>query len=130
MPAPDDPLHEPVVVALQDVDVLAPDETPAGVRLARLITKGATGADLMLGACWMAPGEATSFDLSEPGPGPLPAQEAYYVISGRVRVSFGDRRVEAGPQAAVWFPPGREYRVEAIGDDEVFLVYTVVPAAR
>jgi ethanolamine utilization protein EutQ (cupin superfamily) len=122
---------DPVAVALGDIQVLPPDATPAGVRLARLITKGTTGSDLMLGACWLSPGESTTFDLSAPGGGPVPAQEAYYVINGRVRVRFDDDRdLEAGPQAAVWFAPGRSYEVEVVGEDEVFLIYTVVPAPR
>jgi ethanolamine utilization protein EutQ (cupin superfamily) len=120
----------PVVVALNDVDVLPPDATPAGVRLARLITKGETGADLMLGGCWMAPGETTRFELSQPADGPLPPQEAYYVVSGRIRVRFDHQILEAGARAAVWFAPGHAYEVEAVGEEEVFLVYVVVPAPR
>jgi mannose-6-phosphate isomerase-like protein (cupin superfamily) len=120
----------PAVVRLQDVDVLQPDQTPAGVRLARIITKGDTGSDMLLGACWLAPGEVTTFDLSDPGNGPLPAQEIYFVIRGRIRATYGDGAVEVGAEEAIWFAPGREYRVEGVGEEEAFLVYVVAPAPR
>lgn len=122
--------RRPAVARLNDVEVLQPDEWSGGIRLARLITRGATGSDVMLGVCWLAPGESTAFELAAKVGQQVAAQETYYVVRGRVRVLFDDEEFEAGSDNAIWFAPGYSYVVEAIGDEETFIVYTVSPASR
>ena len=85
---------------------------------------------MLVGACWLSPGQVTTFDLTEPGDGPLPAQETYFVVRGRLRISSGTGELVAEANDAVFFPSGRPYTVEGIGDEETFLVYTVAPAPR
>ena len=120
----------PAVVGLDDVEILEPGSWPGGIRLARLITKGTTGSDVLLGVCWLEPGESTTFDLTDPGHRPTPAQETYFVVRGRIRVQHADGTFEAGPDQAIWFAPGRRYEVKAVGDAQAYVVYTVSPAPR
>jgi hypothetical protein len=47
-----------------------------------------------------------------------------------IRVDWDDGDVEAGPDAAVYFPPGFSYQVTAVSPDPVFLAYTLYPASR
>ena len=128
IPSPE-PLR-PAVSRLADAKVLQPHEWPGGIRLARLLTRATTGGDVLLGTCWLAPGERTTFDLTDPGDGPVAVQETYYLVSGRIRIRYDEQTVEAGAGDAVFFPAGWSYSVEAVGDEEAFVVYTVVPAAR
>jgi glyoxylate utilization-related uncharacterized protein len=120
----------PIALGPDDVEALEPGDWPGGVRLARLLTKGQTGTDTLVGVCWLAPGDVTEFDLTEPGAGPVPSQETYYLVRGEIRVRFGNETFVAREGQAVYFPPGHAYQVENEGVDETFLVYTVTPAPR
>jgi mannose-6-phosphate isomerase-like protein (cupin superfamily) len=64
------------------------------------------------------------------GPARCETEEVYYVIRGRIRVDWDDGQVEAGPDAAVYFPPGFSYQVTAVSPDPVFLAYTLYPTSR
>ncbi|HEY6398912.1 MAG TPA: cupin domain-containing protein [Solirubrobacteraceae bacterium] len=117
--------------SLVEADTLPRDQWPDGVHLARLITKGETGSAVLLGACWLQPAQVTRFDLRGAGAGEgMEPQEIYYILAGRIRVSYEGRKLCAEAGSAVFFPPGRELAVEAVGEDEVFLIYTALPAPR
>jgi mannose-6-phosphate isomerase-like protein (cupin superfamily) len=75
----------------------------------------------------MDPGEASARWTVPPD---SQTEEVYYVIRGRIRVDWDDGHVEAGPDAAVYFPPGFSYQVTAVSPDPVFLAYTLYPTSR
>jgi ethanolamine utilization protein EutQ (cupin superfamily) len=61
---------------------------------------------------------------------PNATEEIDYVIRGRIRVDWDEGAVEAGPHAAVYFPPGFTYQVTAVSPDAAFLAYTLYPTWR
>jgi ethanolamine utilization protein EutQ (cupin superfamily) len=128
------PDRRPCAVELNALPVIPAAQAPSGTAIARLITKRDTGSDIVFGASWMEPGdqsfEWTMTDETESGDRPSVAgQEIYYVVRGRLRVTWDDGELEAGPDAAIYFPPGWRYQVTAISDEPVFLVYALHPAS-
>jgi mannose-6-phosphate isomerase-like protein (cupin superfamily) len=119
--------QKPTAVALDQVEVVPAGEAPTGTRIARLVTRAGTGSSVLVGVSWMDPGEASARWTVPPG---AETEEVYYVIRGRIRVDWDDGQVEAGPDAAVYFPPGFSYQVTAVSPDPVFLAYTLYPTSR
>lgn len=50
----------PCVVPLDSAPVIPAEEAPTKARIARLVTREGCGSNLLLGACWMDPGERTN----------------------------------------------------------------------
>jgi mannose-6-phosphate isomerase-like protein (cupin superfamily) len=125
---------EPQVVPLSSVSPVPREEAPTKVRIARLITNKRCGTDLLLGVCWMEPGDSTNWWSTEDEDnvaegehyyGPL--TEAYFVLEGRLRLSWTNGALELGANDAVSLPKGWRYRLECVGDDKAFLVYAFAP---
>ena len=81
----------PQVVPLGSVPVIPAEEAPTRVRIARLVTRERCGSNLLLGACWMDPGEETnvwSFEAEdrtgEEDKWYGPVDETYFVVRGRL----------------------------------------------
>jgi dimethylamine/trimethylamine dehydrogenase len=55
-----------------------------------------------------------------------PAQERTWPAGAIVLATEGE--IEIGPGDSFYFPPGRVYSVENVGDDEVFLIWSVIPS--
>ena len=125
----------PTVVPLDSVPVIPADEAPTKVRIARLVTRERCGSNLLLGACWMDPGEQTNVWSFEPddrtAPGDKyygPVDETYFVVRGRLRLSWDEGVLEIGPNDAVYLAPGWRYRLENVGDEPAFFVYGMAPS--
>ncbi len=125
----------PTVVPLDSVPVIPADEAPTKVRIARLVTRERSGSNLLLGACWMDPGEETNVWSFEPedqtSPGEKyygPVDETYFVIRGRLRLSWDEGVLEIGPNDGVYLAPGWRYRLENVGDEPAFFVYGMAPS--
>jgi mannose-6-phosphate isomerase-like protein (cupin superfamily) len=116
-----------MAVALDQVEVVPAHEAPTGTRIARLITKATTGSSVLFGVSWMDPGEVSVRWTVDPE---SETEEIYHVIRGRIRVDWDDGSVEAGPDGAVYFPPGFSYQVTAVSPEPVFLAYTLYPTSR
>lgn len=66
------------------------------------------------------------------GPGPYHyhsnADNIYFVLSGRAKITVGSETFEAGPGDAMLISPGERHDVENIGSDELRVIEVKVPA--
>lgn len=125
----------PRVVPVDSVPVIPAEEAPTKVRIARLVTLETCGSSLLLGACWMDPGEETNVwsfeaeDRTREGEkfyGPV--DETYFVIRGRLRLSWDEGDLEIGPNDGVYLAPGWRYQLKNVGDEPAFFVYGMAPS--
>ena len=125
----------PAVVPLASVPVIPADEAPTKVRIARLVTRERCGSNLLLGACWMDPGEETNVwsfepeDTTEEGDkfyGPV--DETYFVVRGRLRLTWDEGELDLGPDDGVYLAPGWRYHLKNVGDEPAFFVYGMAPS--
>ena len=128
-------MSEPHVFTMAATPALEGAASPVAIRLTRLITRANSGSDLMMGVAEMQPGERSawfSFAPEKPaGTGEAwygPIDETFFVVRGRLRVEWQGGAVEAGPQEALYCPPGRRYRMINPGEDASFIVYAIAPA--
>ncbi len=97
-----------------------------GFKVGVVIDKQSHGSPLLLGLEWIKPGtEKVSWQA------PADAHEVYYVQQGRVLVgwdgeSAGEVEVSAGE--SFYFPPALTYSLENLGNEEVFIVWSIVPS--
>lgn len=124
----------PHVVPLDSVPVIKAEEAPTKVRIARLVTRERYGS-ILLGACWMDPGEATNVwsfeEEDETGEGDKwygPVDETYFVVRGRLRLTWDEGELEIGPNDGVYLAPGWSYRLENVGEEPAFFVYGMAPS--
>jgi mannose-6-phosphate isomerase-like protein (cupin superfamily) len=125
----------PQVVPLDSVPVIPAEEAPTRVRIARLVTRERCGSNLLLGACWMDPGEETnvwSFEAEDAtGEGDKwygPVDETYFVVRGRLRLTWDEGELEMGPEDGVYLAPGWSYHLRNVGDEPAFFVYGMAPS--
>jgi hypothetical protein len=125
----------PQVVPLDSVPVISAEEAPTRVRIARLVTREQCGSNLLLGACWMDPGEETnvwSFEAEDTtGEGDKwygPVDETYFVVRGRLRLTWDEGEFELGPEDGVYLAPGWSYHLRNVGDEPAFFVYGMAPS--
>jgi mannose-6-phosphate isomerase-like protein (cupin superfamily) len=115
----------PHSVALANASVL--DFTNDGlVDVMRLITRGSAGSELQTGAVKMRPGANLTFP-SEPD-----RFENLYVLRGRLKVTWSrgeseGGEVSVGPDEAFYLAPGCTFRLEPVGDEELFFVNSMTP---
>lgn len=126
---------KPMVVPLDSVPVIPADEAVTKVRIARIITRKRCGSDLLLGACWMDPGEETntwsSREENDLGPDDHwygPVDETYFIIEGQLRVESDAGSFDLGPTDSFYLAPGWEYRLKNVGDVPAFFVYSMTPS--
>jgi mannose-6-phosphate isomerase-like protein (cupin superfamily) len=133
-PALDGAVPVPRVVALDSVPVTPGHDWPERIDVANMITKGEHGTEILLGACWMHPGQVAnpwSFKNEDPEvPGLThygPTHEVYFVLGGRIRLSWDGGTLEAGANDAVYLAPGWRYALESIGDKQAFFLWAMSP---
>jgi enoyl-CoA hydratase len=126
---------EPAVIPLASVPPVPKEEAPTKVRIARLLTRQRCGTDLMLGACWMDPGEETNWwsseESSQAGDADHyygPVHETYFIFAGKLRLSWSEGNLECGPQDAVYLPPGHRYHLKNVGSEPAFFIYSMTPS--
>jgi mannose-6-phosphate isomerase-like protein (cupin superfamily) len=102
------------------------ETSDGGFEVGVVIDQESHGSPLLLGLEWVKPRtEAVSWTADEK------THETYYVERGRLRIRWdGDQSGEAtvGPTDSFYFPPGLTYSVENVGDDDVFVVWSLVPS--
>lgn len=123
----------PHVVALGAVPITPAHSWPENLDVANMITQGEHGSDLLLGAAWMEPGQVAnpwSFEDDDPGIDGLthygPTHETYFVLQGRLRLSWNGGELEAGPNDAVYLAPGWRYELSCI--ERCFFLWSMTPA--
>ena len=57
-----------------------------------------------------------------------PVDETYFVIRGRLRLTWDEGELEIGPDDAVYLAPGWTYELENTGDEPAFFVYGMAPS--
>lgn len=125
----------PVHVKLAELTPVDAGSAPTKVRINRIITRAEHQSELTQGVCWMDPGEQTnrwssreSFDPAEADHWYGPVDETYYVIRGRLRLTWDEGVFELGPDDTVYLAPGWTYHLENVGDEPAFFVYNMTPA--
>ncbi|MGA8903622.1 MAG: hypothetical protein WB661_01295 [Candidatus Bathyarchaeia archaeon] len=139
----------PVVRRMFEVETI---EAPTGgARVKRLITKKRDGAELLLGVCFMDPGEETKTWSSEyeyakdavvvqpmkikgrsKGVHFGPWHEVYYTIKGELSLFWGSseknmKELRFSEGDAVYLAPGWKYRLKNRGTEPAFTVYAGTP---
>lgn len=125
------PVHVPLA-ALTPIDA---ESAPTKVRIDRIITRAEHQSELTQGVCWMEPGEQTNrwssrevFDPSEADHWYGPVDETYYIIRGRLRLTWDEGVFELSQDDTVYLAPGWTYHLENVGEEPAFFVYNMTPA--
>jgi mannose-6-phosphate isomerase-like protein (cupin superfamily) len=127
---------EPQVFHLSDVPTGANNPTS---RSARIVTPESSGSQrLYAGMFWSDPGSrgGWSFRGDDPDEGRtvdgIPHlgahDEVYLCLRGHVRVTWDHGAFEFRANDVVFFPAGRTYRTEVLGDEPVQVFYVMAPA--
>ncbi|MDX6532532.1 MAG: hypothetical protein QOF68_276 [Gaiellales bacterium] len=124
----------PMVIPLDSVEPIPAAEAVTRVRIARIVTKARCGSNLLLGACWMDPGEETNTwssrdenDMAEDDHWYGPVDETYYIIRGQLRLTWDEGAFDLGPDDSVYLAPGWTYHLKNTGDEPAFFVYGMTP---
>lgn len=112
------------MVGVGDVEEyrVGPDGDEGTIR--RLIARD-QGSSVLLGTFRLDPGQSGSFVLPHANG---MQEETYYLLAGRLRVSWGGGEMVAEPGQAIYFPPGGGYEIETLGSSPVELIWTAYPA--
>jgi ethanolamine utilization protein EutQ (cupin superfamily) len=122
-------LRVPTTKPLADAEIVAADETPTRTKLARLITARETGSQILFGLCWLDPDQVSeSWSLADDLSSGPAEQEVYYVLKGEIEVKWDEGTLVAGPETAVYLPPGWTYRVTGVSRHTAMFAYAYVPA--
>jgi mannose-6-phosphate isomerase-like protein (cupin superfamily) len=125
---------KPMVIPLEDVPVIPASQAVTKVRIARIVTRKRCGSNLLLGASWLDPGEETNWwssrdddDVAEGDHWYGPVDETYFIIRGRLRLTWDEGHFDVGPDDSVYLAPGWTYHLKNIGDEPAFFVYGMTP---
>jgi mannose-6-phosphate isomerase-like protein (cupin superfamily) len=125
---------KPMVIPLEDVPVIPAAQAVTKVRIARIVTRKRCGSNLLLGASWLDPGEETNWwssrdddDVAEGDHWYGPVDETYFIIRGRLRLTWDEGHFDVGPDDSVYLAPGWTYHLRNIGDEPAFFVYGMTP---
>lgn len=102
------------------------ETSDGGFEVGIVIDRESHGSPLLLGLEWVRPGtEVVSWTAD------AETHETYYVERGRIRIRWdGDEIGEAvlGPADCFYFPPGLTYSVENVGEEDVFVIWSLMPS--
>jgi len=124
----------PQVVPLASVPPVPKEQAPTKVRIARLITRRRCGSNLVVGVAWLDPGDKTNHwsteetDDSKADHFYGPVEETYFVLQGRLRLTWNEGTLEFGANDAVYLAAGWRYQLENIGTERATLVYSFAPS--
>lgn len=114
----------PIVVTAADCD-----ETPLGKDGAegtiRRLIGSPDGSSVLFGTFRLDAGQRGYFSLPA---GSGMTQEIYYLLAGVLRITWDGGEALAAPGQAVFFPSGRHYTIETVGEAAVELLWTGYPA--
>lgn len=128
-------LRPPMVVPLSEVPVVPAEEAVTRVRIARTITRGRCGSELMQGVCWMDPGERSNLWSSRADSAVAegdhwygPVEETYFIVHGHLRLTWEGGDLDLHDADSVYLAPGHTYRLENVGAEPAFFVYSMTPS--
>lgn len=122
---------EPTVVPLASV---RPRRRNEDYDVARLIDRARCGSELLMGVEWFEPGETTKWSFEAQDRSDADEEwfgerhETYFVLAGRLRLSWDGGAVEFGAGDGVHIPPGNRYRMESLGPETARIVYAIAPS--
>lgn len=124
----------PKVIPLSEATVIPAHEAVTKVRIARIVSRISAGSSLLQGVAWMDPGEQTNTwssrsecDVSDGDHWYGDVDETYFIISGRLRLTWDEGYFDLGPNDSVYLAPGWRYHLENIGEEQAFFVYSMTP---
>jgi mannose-6-phosphate isomerase-like protein (cupin superfamily) len=122
------------VVSLASVPITPADSWPERLDVANVITRREHASEMLLGVAWMEPGQVCnpwSFEEEDPGIEDTtfygPTHETYFVLRGRLLLSWNGGSLEAGPDDAVYLAPGFRYALRCIGDEQAYFLWSMTP---
>ncbi len=125
----------PTVVNMNSIPTIPAEEAPTKVRIRRLVTRKAHGSNLLLGVCFMDPGDETNVwsfkDHDETGADDKyygPVDETYFVFRGNLELKWDEGTLEIGPGDAVYLAPGYNYHLKNVGTEPAFFAYSMAPS--
>ena len=125
----------PTVVNMNSITTIPAEEAPTKVRIRRLVTRKANGSNLLLGVCFMDPGDETNVwsfkDQDETGADDKyygPVDETYFVFRGNLELKWDEGILEIGPGDAVYLAPGYNYHLKNVGTEPAFFTYSMAPS--
>jgi mannose-6-phosphate isomerase-like protein (cupin superfamily) len=125
----------PTVVNMNAIPTIPAEEAPTKVRIRRLVTRKANGSNLLLGVCFMDPGDETNVwsfkELDETGADEKyygPVDETYFVFRGNLELKWDEGKLELGPGDAVYLAPGYNYHLKNVGTEPAFFTYSMAPS--
>ncbi len=118
---------EPRVVPMDSVLPIPKEAAPTKVKIARLVTRERCGSNLLLGVCWMDPGDETNVwsfeDTDTTGSGDHyygPRDETYFVIRRQLELTWDKGVLRVGPHDAVFLAPGWRYKLRNVATSRRF----------
>ena len=96
---------------MNSIATIPAEEAPTKVRIRRLVTRKAHGSNLLLGVCFMDPGD-----------------ETYFVFRGNLELKWDEGTLEIGPGDAVYLAPGYNYHLKNVGTEPAFFAYSMAPS--
>jgi mannose-6-phosphate isomerase-like protein (cupin superfamily) len=114
------------VVRTEDIMAVTPYQSEVkGYSARRLVTKKRMGSEkLMVGIVEIEPnakGYRWSYSEAEGN------DEVYYVLQGKIRLSYEERFIDARKGDAIFLPAGREYRLDNRQSRPARLIYALSP---
>ena len=125
----------PTLVNMNSVATIPAEEAPTKVRIRRLVTRKAHGSNLLLGICFMDPGDETNVwsfkEQDSTGTDDMyygPVDETYFVFRGNLELKWDEGTLELGPGDAVYLAPGYNYHLKNVGTEPAFFTYNMAPS--
>jgi mannose-6-phosphate isomerase-like protein (cupin superfamily) len=125
----------PTVVNMNSVATIPAEEAPTKVRIRRLVTNKAQGSNLLLGVCFMDPGDETNVwsfkETDDTGADDKyygSVDETYFVFRGNLELKWDEGTLEIGPGDAVYLAPGYNYHLKNVGTEPAFFTYSMAPS--
>ena len=125
----------PTVVNMNSIATIPAEEAPTKVRIRRLVTRKANGSNLLLGVCFMDPGDETNVwsfkEADDTGTDDKyygPVDETYFVFRGNLELKWDEGTLELGPGDAVYLAPGYNYHLKNAGIEPAFFTYSMAPS--
>lgn len=127
--------RSPTVVNMNSIPTIPAEEAPTKVRIRRLVTRKANGSNLLLGVCFMDPGDETNVwsfkERDDTGADDKyygPVDETYFVFRGNLELKWDEGTLELGPGDAVYLAPGYDYHLKNVGTEPAFFTYSMAPS--
>jgi ethanolamine utilization protein EutQ (cupin superfamily) len=115
----------PVRIAGSEVEEYAIGANGDEGFIRRLIGRGGEGSSVLLGTFRLDAGQRGTFELPHANG---MEEETYYLLAGRLHVSWDGGDFVAEPGHAIFFPSGGRYEIETLGTHAVEVIWTGYPA--